>query len=196
MDNVSKQDFLKAVTFRPVTLDDLSSVRYVHMTAFRILAAEYHSPEEIQAHVDDMMNTDYFEEILQCDLYCALVEEEIVGTGGWCPADDSGATARIRKVFVRPLFTNCGVGRMLVELAEKRALQAGFDKFTVRANINAVSFYERLNFEISSYGVMPTRSGIDLPVAFMRKRNDIDHTENSDGSKKLAPVSRDGWWSH
>ncbi len=195
MDRLSKSEFLKTVTFRPVTLDDLSSIRYVHMTSFRILGAEHHSPDEIQAHVDDMIHADYFEEILTCDLYCAQVEEEIVGTGGWCPADDSGSTARIRKVFVRPLFTNVGIGRTLVQLAENRAKMAGFENFSVRANINAVSFYEGLDFEISSYGVMPTRSGIDLPVAFMRKRRS-DDPSNSKSKKMLTPVSRDGWWSH
>lgn len=195
MDRLSNTEFLKAVTFRPVTLDDLSSIRYVHMTAFRILGAEYHSADEIQAYVDDMVHMEYFEEILQYDIYCAQVEDEIVGTGGWCPTDDSGSTARIRKVFVRPLFTNVGIGSMLVQLAEQRAIQAGYENFSVRANINAVSFYESLDFEISSYGVMPTRSGIDLPVAFMRKRIGDSHS-NSETKKILTPVSRDGWWSH
>ncbi len=195
MEFQNKSDFLAAVTLRPATIDDLSSIRYVHMTSFRILAAEHHSENEIQARVEDILRTEYFEEILEADLYCAIVDNEIVGTGGWCPADDNGATARIRKIFVRPLFTGCGIGRLLVEAAEERARRAGFNEFTTRANINSVAFFEHMNFEISSYGVMPTRSGVDLPVAFMRKRSAVQLQEQMQ-KRKLTPVSRDGWWSH
>ena len=47
MEFQNKSDFLAAVTLRPATIDDLSSIRYVHMTSFRILAAEHHSENEI-----------------------------------------------------------------------------------------------------------------------------------------------------
>ncbi len=197
MSLLPKVDLSHSVTLKPVSVDDISSVRYVHITAFRILASEHHTEEEIQAHVDLIQRPEYVDTILTSALYCSWIEDEIVGTAGWCPADDNGSTARIRNVFVRPLFTNCGIGRLLVENAEARAHQAGFRDFSVRANINAVSFYERLGYEISSYGVMSTRSNIDLPVAFMRKYYNATHKlSDKTATKKSESVSGDGWWSH
>jgi putative acetyltransferase len=187
-----RTDMANFATLRPVTVDDMSSVRYVHSTAFRILAAEYHSEEEIKSFTDLIYSRDYVDGILSNSIYVALVDEEIVGTAGWTPADDNGSTARIRKVYVRPLFTNCGIGKMLVKNAESRAKTAGFTDFSVRANINAIPFYEHLGYEITSYGVMPTPSDIDLPVAFMRKYSDIHRMPSS---RRSIPVAENGWWS-
>lgn len=197
MSLLPKADLTDAVTLRPVGVDDISSIRYVHSTSFRILAAEEHTEEEVAAHVDLIQRKEYADEILSSDVTAAWVEDEMVGTAGWGPADDSGTTARIRSVFVRPLFTKCGIGRMLVTHVEAKALKAGFKDFSVRANINSVSFYEKLGFEITSYGVMPTLAGVDLPVAFMRKHEDaVMQSVNQRGVGDLKPVTHEGYWNH
>ncbi|MEM7621024.1 MAG: GNAT family N-acetyltransferase [Pseudomonadota bacterium] len=166
----SKSNLLDIIQLRPVELDDIASVRYVHKTAFEILAGDKHSEDEVKAHIDMIVSQAYIEKILSCNMYCALIDDEIVGTAGWCPADDNGRTARIKKVFVRPLFHTMGIGKILVKNAEKRAVQAGFDHFSVQSNINAVPFYKCLNYKISSHGIMTTPMDVDLPVAFMRKQ--------------------------
>ncbi len=162
-------DIAEKVVLKPVTLDDLASVRYVHGASFSFLSGPQHSEEEVQAQIDTINSKQYVDQILANNTYCAWIGDEIVGTAGWCPADDSGHTARINLVCVRPLFHNMGIGRLLIRDAENRAKNAGFFDFSVRSNINAVSFYQRHGYSISSHGIMHTRMKIDLPVAFMRK---------------------------
>ena len=196
MSIVTNFDLSDSVVLRPVSIDDMSSVRYVHEIAFRILAAEHHSEEQLAAHIEVILQPEYIKEIRNNSVYCAWVDGEIVGTSGWCPADDNGTTARIRKVFVRPLFSCCGIGRLLLENAEARAYQAGFTDFSVRANVNAVSFYTRAGYEITSHGVMSTNSGIDLPVAFMRKKAHFTRPVlNNHTNGSLETIAHNGWWA-
>lgn len=157
------------IQLRPVELDDIASIRYVHKTAFEILAGDKHSEEEVTAHLDLINSHSYTDKILSSNMYCALIDQEIVGTAGWCPADDNGRTARIKQVFIRPLFHTMGIGRLLVHNTELRAYKAGFNNFSAQANINAIPFYKRLGYSVSSHGIMTTPMNIDLPVAFMRK---------------------------
>ncbi len=191
----TKCDLSRSVVLRPVGIDDMSSVRYVHATAFRILAAEHHSDEQLAARVAEIMRPDYVREVLDSALYCAWVDGEIVGTAGWCPADDNGKTARIRKVYVRPLFTNCGIGGLLLRNAEERACRSGFVDFSVRANVNAIAFYKQAGYEITSHGVMPTYGNIDLPVAFMRKKARVTSVDLRDQAKAALTATDGGrWW--
>lgn len=166
---LTQSNLRNVIKLRPIELDDIASIRYIHKTAFEVLAGDKHSEDEVRAHTDLVYSQGYVDKIVSSNMLCAIIDDQIVGTSGWCPADDNGRTARIKQVFVHPLFHTIGIGRLLVANAEKRALQAGFDCFSAQANINAVPFYKRLDYTISSYGTMSTLTQIDLPVAFMRK---------------------------
>lgn len=200
MSLLQKNEIANFVKLRPAGVDDIASIRYVHASSFRILAAEQHTEEEIDAYVELINSPTYTDELFRADLTVAWLDDEIIGTAGWSPADDSGKTARIRKVFVRPLFTNVGVGRMLVEAVEYRAEKAGFSDFSVRANMNALPFFEHIGYEITSYGVMAATSGVDLPVAFMRKYETQMREAASRGGQsvtpELKPVTHESFWHH
>ena len=45
-------DLKTVAKIRPVVLDDLTSVRYVHINSFQIFASENHSKCEIGAHIE------------------------------------------------------------------------------------------------------------------------------------------------
>ena len=166
---MKKPDITRIVELKPVTIDDLASVRYIHKSSFEAFCGTNHSDEEVQAHID-MVNSQYYaDHILSNNMYCAWIGDEMVGTAGWSPADDSGHTARINLLSVSPMFNGLGIGRLLVRSTEKRASEAGFNDYSVRSNINAVPFYQHHGYRISSHGIMHTRTKIDLPVAFMRK---------------------------
>jgi GNAT superfamily N-acetyltransferase len=162
-----------AAEIRPIGLDDLSDVRYIHATSFRMIAAQHYSPDDIAAfteHVYGLTYTDALSDALRRQqLYGAWFGGELVGTAGWF-ADDNGArTARLRYIFVRPLFTGLGLGRRLLLDIEDRARQAAFHTFTVHATLNAVGFFTRLGYQTTSFGVWPLSPTHALPVAIMRK---------------------------
>ncbi|MDX2263843.1 MAG: GNAT family N-acetyltransferase [Hyphomicrobiales bacterium] len=159
----------RVTLLRPVTIDDIAAIRHIHQAAFQSYSAEYHTAQEQAAFNDMVRRADYALEILNSHVSVAIIGGEIVGTAGWVGADERGAAARLRKVIVRPMFGGCGVGRMLVLDAERRAQRAGFSDFSVRASVSSIPFYKRLGYRITSHGVFATPSGVDLPITYMRK---------------------------
>jgi GNAT superfamily N-acetyltransferase len=163
-----------AAEIRPVGIDELSTVRYIHASALRSQAGSSLSDTEIAtfaAHVYSDAYTGGLSEAARTNrLLGAVIGEELVGTAGWLPASDNGAIARIHGVFVRPMFTGAGIGRTLALATEEQARRAGFSAFTVRATLNAAGFFSGLGYEITSRGAWTLAPGQTLQVAFMRKR--------------------------
>lgn len=158
------------MTLRRVGMDDWANVRYVHASAFRILAGGDSEPAEADAFAAYVRSQDYADRLQGENLYAGWIDGELVGTAGWTPADDSGALARITSVFVRPLFTRLGIGRRLALDAEARARAAGFERFSARATFNSVGFFEKLGYDVTSHGIHAIATEQGMPVTYMRKR--------------------------
>jgi GNAT superfamily N-acetyltransferase len=174
-----------ALELRPVTIDDLSSVRFIHASAFRLLANACYPEEEIAAFAGFVYTQPYADLVRGENLLAGYLGNEMVATAGWAPADDSGLSARIRSVYVRPLFTGIGIGRRMALEAESWARKSGFRSFGARVTLNAVGFFETLGFEVSSHGVQLLPGDRGLPVSFMRKSDQtipaaVDTTADAD----------------
>jgi GNAT superfamily N-acetyltransferase len=155
---------------RRVDIDDYSDVRYVHVAAFKASTAPLLSDSEAKAFIDHVNSPEYADVLQHMDMLVAVVNGQLVGTAAWSAGDDSGSSARISSVFVDPMFAGCGIGRRLVRDVEKRAADAGFGRFTIRATANAVPFFQGLGYEVASHGV-GSISAADgtMPVTFLRK---------------------------
>lgn len=158
-----------AAVLRPIGIDGLSSVRYVHASALKRDASSVLSDGEIEAFAKHVYSQSYTDSLLRQDLVGAFIGPELVGTAGWSVADDQGSAARIRSVFVLPMFTGLGLGSRLLAEAERRAVAAGFPVLLLRATLNAVAFFETRGYAMTSQGVHALPGGVGLPVAFMRK---------------------------
>ena len=73
------------------------------------------------------------------------LENKIVGGLMLIPLDDKNI--RMMQVAVAPEYQGKGVGRSLVEYAEKRAKKAGFSKIIMHAMLSVVSFYEKMGYK-------------------------------------------------
>ena len=148
-------------------------MRSLHATSFRLLAGGSFTDGEVAAftaHVYAMPYTTALSEAIQRgQLFGARLSGQLVGTAGWSTGDGSTASARIRWVFVRPMFTGLGLGSRLVRTAEAAVRSAGFDVISVEATLNSVEFFARQGYEISSHGVRALSANEGLPVAFLRK---------------------------
>ena len=158
-----------AAVLRPVEIDALSSVRYVHAAALKRDASSVLSEGEIDAFARHVYSQSYTDSLIRQDLVGAFLGPELVGTAGWSVADDQGSAARIRSVFVLPMFSGMGLGSRLLAEAERRAVAAGFPVLLLRATLNAVSFFEARGYATTSQGVHALPGGVGLPVSFMRK---------------------------
>lgn len=165
--------FAGAARLRPLTIDELSSVRYLHAVSIKRLAASHLSEAELVAfcaYVNSDAYTERLAEQVRNDrLIGAILMDELVATAAWSPANDSGGVARLMAVCVSPLYALNGLGRLVVAAAETEARKAGFQVFTTRAPIGAIEFFARLGYEVASHGVWTLPSGEPIPVGFMRK---------------------------
>ena len=72
------------------------------------------------------------------------LDDELVGGLILAPVNDEDV--RLMQVAVSPLSQGKGVGRALVEYAEKRAKEVGFGKVIMHAMLSVVAFYEKMGY--------------------------------------------------
>ena len=157
------------VAIRPAVFEDLATVRYIHDNAFKRDAPAYFSEDEIAAFSRHVQTPGYGDKLIAEGLQVAVLGHDLVGTAAWTGVPDGRATARIRHVYVRPLFSGLGIGHHLVEAMESQAARAGYDLLTVRATLNAVGFFESRGYAVASFGTRVLTADTSLAVAFMRK---------------------------
>lgn len=184
-DSDTKADLAQAAHFRALGPDDLSDVRYVHEISIGLLTGDVLRPEEIEAFQISVRTPEYADKLLSNPLIGAFVgplgARQLIGTVSWLPSDENKRQARIRSIFVRPFFTRAGIGSALLAQAEKEARHAGFAEFGVGALNNAVGFFERHGYEVSSHGTRNISANLALPLTFMRKADTAP-------AKALSPI--------
>lgn len=154
---------------RPLTVDDLSTARYIHAASFASAAKGYYAQADIDAFVSFVRSPQYADLLLGNPAVAAWIGTEMVGTAAWSPGKGMSPTARILAVFVRPMFTGAGLGQFLVEHLETEAQASGFRALEVSATLNAVEFFEGLGYLGVRQGGWSLPQGHELPVVFMRK---------------------------
>ena len=165
--------FASAAVLRPLGIDDLAAVRFLHALSIKRLAVSHLSEDELTAFAAYVGSIEYTDRLAQHvkanRLMGAILMDDIIATGGWMPANDSGATARLSAIFVSPLYALHGIGRLVVKAVEAQAMRAGFKTFTARVPIGAVGFFERVGYDVASHGVWTLPNQQPLPVGFVRK---------------------------
>jgi GNAT superfamily N-acetyltransferase len=82
------------------------------------------------------------------------------------PAHDS---AKIRAFFVHPDWARQGIGRLILEVCENAAREAGFTRLEMGATLSGVAFYRAQGYvEIENQSV-PLGNGESLPIVRMSK---------------------------
>ena len=155
---------------RAFAAGDTDAVIDLRNRAFEELSGDAYSPAQIAALRESRGQKDYADELVRNHIMLAFDESiGLVAMGGWIAMPGDPEIGRVRKLAVHPAAARRGLGRHMVEDAEKRARDAGCRRFIVRASINAVPFYERLGYRVTEHGIVPTVAGIDIPMAMMRK---------------------------
>lgn len=156
-------------TLRPLTVDDLSTARYIHTASFESAAQDHYAQPDIDAFVAFVRSPHYGDLLLGNHAVAACIDSEMVGTAAWSSGEGMSPTARILAVCVRPLFTGEGIGRFLVEHIEAEARAAGYRALETSATLNAVGFFEALGYRAVRNGSWALPLGHEIAVVFMRK---------------------------
>lgn len=160
---------LQLLEIRPLSVDDLSTARYVVSAAFARAAKGHYSAAEAEAFAEFVRSPHYSDILLGNRAYAAWVGSEMVGVAAWSIGEGKSPTARILALFVHPLFGGHGIGTRLAEYLGDEAAAAGYRALEASATLNAVPLFEKLGFLEIRRGAWGLPSGRDLPIAFMRK---------------------------
>jgi GNAT superfamily N-acetyltransferase len=160
---------LTMLEIRALSVDDLSTARYVVATAFARGAKDHYSAAEVEAFAEFVRSPHYGDLLLGNRAYGAWVGSEMVGVAAWTIGEAGSPTARILAVFVHPLFGGNGIGTRLTEYLEVAALAAGYRALEMSATLNAAGFFEELGFIETRRGNWGLASERQMPIAFMRK---------------------------
>jgi GNAT superfamily N-acetyltransferase len=93
-----------------------------------------------------------------------------LGVGGWSPDSLEPELAWIRYLFVDPDHVRQGIGRRLVEHAERAAAAAGRRRFDVWSSFNAEPFYAALGYRRVRRTRWRVSGALELDNILMRKR--------------------------
>ncbi len=76
----------------------------------------------------------------------------------------------LRAVYVDPEMSRRGLGTALLRQAEWTATQAGVERLTLDASLNAVEFYEKNGYERLEEGTHELTDGLEMVCVHMAKR--------------------------
>ncbi len=109
------------------------------------------SPQELEGEKDNMLIAAFEDEdMLGC---CMLVEE-------------NPQTVRLRQMAVLNDLQGKGIGRALMNFAENLARDHGYKTLSMHARQNAIGFYEKMGYKISS----DEFTEVTIPHFVMEKR--------------------------
>lgn len=111
------------------------------------------------------VNRDFFITMVMVEQYDVWLARAQQGTAiGFAALQED----EITYLYVKPQATGKGVGSALLSLAEHEASARGFNLLSLRASMNAKSFYEHRGYDIVQYAVLE-KYGLELPCYVMEK---------------------------
>ena len=178
LEPAAPDSLLTMLEVRALSVDDLSTARYVVSTAFARGAKDHYSAAEVEAFAEFVRSPHYGDLLLGNRAYGAWVGSEMVGVAAWSMGEVGSPTARILAVFVHPLFGGNGIGTRLTEYLEVAALTAGHRAVEMSATLSAAGFFEELGFIETRRGTWGLSAGRQMPIAFMRKIGARGHLDS------------------
>lgn len=175
-------------THRVATLDDLDALREVMRRSIESLQDAFLSPQQVRAShkvmgLDTQLVKDGTYLVVECD-------GRVAGCGGWSwrstlyggdasvvsreprPLDPATEPARIRAMYTDPDFARRGVGRLVLQLCESAAKEAGFRRATMMATMAGVPLYEACGYTAVEPVQEAVIDAVHVPLVRMEKALD------------------------
>ena len=151
--------------------------------AIHELQKAYLDADQIKASATGMgLDSQLIEDETYFTIWCG---DELAGCGGWSYRatlyggnhsagrsmrllDPRSERARIRAMYTSPIFTNRGIGRMILQASEKAAIEAGFSALEMAATMAGKPFYLKCGYAIESEWY-DENGAVPVPLATMVK---------------------------
>lgn len=137
---------------RPSTLADQSAIGDMAYACYGTLLADHYAPEVLKLTLPHMSHVP--DGLVQCGTYFVAIEAGvIVGACGWT---DGPRGAEVRKLAVHPDKLRKGIARALLAHVHASASDAGHERISCAASLNAVPFYAALGYTATGWVTIDT----------------------------------------
>lgn len=171
-------------TWRPAELRDEPRLQTLMKAAIAQLLAPHLSADEATASFAIMgLDRQLIEDGTYFIVECGTV---VVGSGGWSarttlfggdhsqgrdpgPLDPATEPARIRAMYTNPDFARQGIGRFILALSERYAMEHGFRSTTLVATMAGLPLYRACAYREVEHFRETTPSGVRVPLVRMEK---------------------------
>ncbi len=171
-------------THRVATREDIPALIDIMNASIKGLQKGFLKPEQITASFELMgMDTQLIEDRTY---YAILSGETIVGCGGWSrratlyggnhtrgrdasPLNPATDAARVRAMYTHPDWARRGIGKLIMDLCEAKALEEGFTRYELMATLSGEPLYRKCGYTPIEYQDVPTSGGVTVPLIKMGK---------------------------
>jgi GNAT superfamily N-acetyltransferase len=172
---------------RVATAEDVPGIREVIEASVRELQAGDYSAAQIEGALATVFTIDS-QLIADGTYFVALAEGgELAGCGGWSfrktlyggdhqmekiapeRLDPVVDAAKVRAIFVHPKFARMGLGSVILEAAEKAAMEEGFSRFEMGSTLTGVTLYTLKGYREVSRVLVPVGGEETIEVVRMVK---------------------------
>jgi GNAT superfamily N-acetyltransferase len=151
--------------------DDADAILAAHLDSIRSIGPSFYSASIVEAWSAGLTPALYVDAMAGGEAFFVAI-----GPLGGEPAVLGFATHRVddeedgASVYVRGVAARCGIGTMLLRLAEHHARARGASTLAIQASLAGVGFYRANGFEALGPGEARLTTGGSMPCVFMRKR--------------------------
>ena len=176
---------MTVLAHRIACADDLPALRTLMSRAIERLQSDFLTAEQVLAS-HKVMGLDT--QLIHDGTYFVIESgEQIVGCGGWswratlyggddstvtrepAPIDPATDAAKIRAMYTDPDFTRRGIGRMVLELCEAAAREAGFARVEMMATMAGMPLYRACGYAPLEPMSSASIDGVQVPLQRMGK---------------------------
>ncbi len=176
----------RALRLRPVRANDLDAVAAMQEISIMALGAPLYGEAKAQAWA--RLGYQFRYDLLgEGGFWVVERDDRLLGVGGWSPDSMEADLAWIRYLFVHPDAVRRGIGRRLVERAERAAWAAERPRLRVWSSLNAVGFYRALGFVPERRARWPVQRAVELDYVLMAKRAERAPPGSSAAANPICP---------
>jgi GNAT superfamily N-acetyltransferase len=172
-------------------MEDVAGIRGLIDASVRGLQAGDYSAAQIEGALATVFTVDS-QLIVDGTYFVAFAEDgRLAGCGGWSfrktlyggdhqietiapeRLDASVDAAKIRAIFVHPKFARRGLGSLILEAAERAAVEQGFSRFEMGSTLTGVTLYRLKGYCEVSRVLVPVGGGDEIEVVRMVKETHL-----------------------
>jgi len=142
---------LSKINFREWTKNDFDNVREILLSTWIDTYSKIIPAKELKAYLNISCSDEKLNELVNDDFTKGTIAETDYKPAGWLRTNINKTENRfyVVQLYVLPDYQGMGIGKKLMKIAEKEAIQNNYDKIwlgVMSENILSVNWYKALGF--------------------------------------------------